>query len=136
MDRSSVVIKLFLFFRSGRLCRKCLGLVDATPGALLGSAFGFMSETFQEEVCYVTCFVRLGQFKLGQVRIGLFCYLLFCFWKVEFSRISYQFCFRREYQIRVIYFCFSFYKFSRFCIASVVIKCKMLNYIVWFMGSN
>ena len=36
--------------RSGRLCRKCLGLVDSTPAALLGSAFGLMSETFQHEV--------------------------------------------------------------------------------------
>ena len=36
--------------RSGKLCRKCLGLVDATPGALLGSAFGLICDTFQEEV--------------------------------------------------------------------------------------
>ena len=46
---------LFSFFhgfmiRRGKLCRKCLNLVDATPATLIGTAFQLMGETAVEEV--------------------------------------------------------------------------------------
>ena len=36
--------------RRGKLCRKCLNLVDATPATLIGTAFHLMGETAVEEV--------------------------------------------------------------------------------------
>ena len=36
--------------RRGKLCRKCLNLVDATPATLIGTAFQLMGETAVEEV--------------------------------------------------------------------------------------
>merc|ERR1712079_763627 len=36
--------------RRGKLCRKCLNLVDATPATLIGTAFHLMGETAVEEL--------------------------------------------------------------------------------------
>ena len=36
--------------RRGKLCRKCLNVVDATPANLIGTAFQMMGETANQEV--------------------------------------------------------------------------------------
>jgi len=36
--------------RRGKLCRKCLNVVDATPANLIGTAFQMMGETANEEL--------------------------------------------------------------------------------------
>ena len=39
-----------LMIRRGKLCRKCLNVVDATPANLIGTAFQMMGETANQEV--------------------------------------------------------------------------------------
>ena len=36
--------------RMGKLCRRCLGINDATPGVLIDKAMDLMGETFVSEV--------------------------------------------------------------------------------------
>ena len=47
-------IFLMLMIRRGKLCRKCLNVVDATPANLIGTAFQMMGETANQEVCSMT----------------------------------------------------------------------------------
>ena len=39
-------------FRAGKLCRRCLGINDATPGALIDKAMDLMGETLVSEVSH------------------------------------------------------------------------------------
>ncbi len=39
-------------FRRGKLCKKCLDVVDATPAKLIGTAFKLMGETAKQEVIH------------------------------------------------------------------------------------
>ena len=39
-----------LFHRMGKLCRRCLGMNDATPGILIDKAMDLMGETLVSEV--------------------------------------------------------------------------------------
>ena len=51
---------LFVMTRRGKLCRKCLNVVDATPANLIGTAFQMMGETANQEVCSMTlCKVQI-----------------------------------------------------------------------------
>ena len=50
--------------RRGKLCRKCLNLVDATPATLIGTAFTLMGETAVEEVSQISLFHPFPGFKL------------------------------------------------------------------------
>ena len=43
--------------RRGKLCRKCLNVVDATPANLIGTAFQMMGETANQEVSKVQKFL-------------------------------------------------------------------------------
>ena len=60
---------LFVMTRRGKLCRKCLNVVDATPANLIGTAFQMMGETANQEVCSMPLshcyFTRLNLKKLG-----------------------------------------------------------------------
>ena len=49
---SCLTLRIFLMsmIRRGKLCRKCLNVVDATPANLIGTAFQMMGETANQEV--------------------------------------------------------------------------------------
>ena len=59
-------------FRAGKLCRRCLGINDATPGALIDKAMDLMGETLVSEVSH-TIISRL--LFCSQLKIMLFYYV-------------------------------------------------------------